>query len=405
MAVVVQKYGGSSVADLDRLSTVASEIALTRAEGHSVVVVVSAMGKTTNQLVELARQAWRRGTPSVPNASPPARELDMLVSTGERVTMALLSIILQARGLDAVSFTGSQSGIITTERHFDARIVEVRPQRIEAELARGRVVIVAGFQGVSREREVTTLGRGGSDTTAVALAAALGASACQICSDVDGVYTADPRQNPAARHLPRVSYAQVLEMASAGARVLHGEAVRHAEKHGVELEARRTGDRVAHTGRFTLLGREAPPRECAVVLEDQVLLVECDPEHLADVDATVAALDLEVWDRSEPGEERAWLSVSTRGAADAEALTASLATHLEPRAEVHAGFSAVSLVSPDARSLATTARALALGVDESATVRLAAQARRFTALVDGSELASVLAERWHALTEEYLDGA
>ena len=182
--IVVQKYGGSSVADAEKIKLVAQRIARTKAAGKKVVVVVSAMGKTTNQLIEKAKSI---------SASPSRRELDMLLTCGEREAMSLLSMACAEEGLEAISFTGSQAGILTNDRHSGARIVEVRPFRIEDELDRGKVVIVAGFQGVSYKREITTLGRGGSDTTAVALAGALRADYCEICCDVDGVYTADPR--------------------------------------------------------------------------------------------------------------------------------------------------------------------------------------------------------------------
>jgi aspartate kinase len=186
----VQKYGGSSVADADGIKRVAQRIVATRKAGHSVVVAVSAMGDTTDELMDLAHQV---------SPLPPGRELDMLLTAGERISMALLSMALHELGVPAISFTGSQSGIITDDSHSQARIVEVRPVRIREELGKGKVVIVAGYQGVSRQREVTTLGRGGSDTTAVALAAALGAEACEIYSDVDGVFSADPRLVPAAQ--------------------------------------------------------------------------------------------------------------------------------------------------------------------------------------------------------------
>jgi aspartate kinase len=228
--IVVQKYGGSSVADPERLGRVADRIAET-ARAHRVVVVVSAMGKTTDELYALARSV---------SPSPPRRELDMLLSCGERVSMALLAMALERRGVEAISFTGSQSGIITNDRHSGARIIEVRPVRIEDELARGRVVIVAGFQGMSYRREITTLGRGGSDTTAVALAAALGARWCEICSDVDGVYSADPRVVKNARRLPELSYQEMAELALHGAKVLNAEAVAWAERAGIELWARAT---------------------------------------------------------------------------------------------------------------------------------------------------------------------
>jgi aspartate kinase len=250
MSVIVQKFGGSSLADLGRLGQVADVVMRTRARGHGVVVVVSAMGKTTDGLLELARQAASAG--GFEGSEIPKRELDMLVSTGERVSMALLSIAIRTRGGDAVSFTGSQSGIITDERHFDARIVEVRAHRVEAELARGRIVIVAGYQGMSRSREITTLGRGGSDTTAVALAAALGAERCEIYSDVDGVYSADPRSVEDALHLAELDYVMMQEMAECGAKVLNARAVEWARRAGIVIAARRTSDAVTeHAGKET----------------------------------------------------------------------------------------------------------------------------------------------------------
>ena len=231
MAIVVQKYGGSSVADVEKLGRVADKVAATRRSGFDVVVVVSAMGKTTDQLLALAKQI---------DETPPRRELDMLVTTGERISMALLSMAIQKRGCDAISFTGSQCGIITNDRHFDAKIIEVRPHRIEDELARGRVVIVAGYQGMSYKREITTLGRGGSDTTALALASALGAERAEIYSDVDGVYSADPRVVPDAVHLPEIGYEEMQEMADAGAKVLCSGAVEFARRSGVSIHARST---------------------------------------------------------------------------------------------------------------------------------------------------------------------
>src|SRR5262252_10258389 len=229
--IVVQKYGGSSVADADKIKLVAKRIARTRAAGKKVVVVVSAMGKTTNQLIEKAKSV---------SPSPSRRELDMLLTCGEREAMALLSMACSEQGLEAISFTGSQAGILTTDRHSGARIVEVRPFRIEDELDRGKVVIVAGFQGVSYKREITTLGRGGSDTTAVALAGALRAEYCEICSDVDGVYTADPRVVEAPELLHAISHDEMLELAAQGAKVLHDAAVEFARKSGIALFARAT---------------------------------------------------------------------------------------------------------------------------------------------------------------------
>jgi len=231
MEIVVQKYGGSSVADVPKLERVADRIARVAREGKRVCVVVSAMGRTTDQLLALAREI---------TDSPPRRELDMLLSTGERIAMALLAMAIQKRGLEAISFTGSQSGIMTNDRHSGARIIEVRPVRIQDELERDKIVIVAGFQGMSYKREITTLGRGGSDTTAVALAAALGASYCEICSDVDGVYTADPRVVAEALRLDTISYPEMQELAEHGAKVLNAQAVEWAEKAGIQIYARAT---------------------------------------------------------------------------------------------------------------------------------------------------------------------
>ena len=257
MSVIVQKYGGSSVADVQKIGIVADRVVAAKREGHDVVVVVSAMGKTTDGLIELAKRAAEREGAS---AEPPRRELDMLVSTGERVTMALLSIAIHARGHDAISFTGSQSGILTNDRHFDARIIEVRPHRIQDELARGRIVIVAGYQGMSYKREITTLGRGGSDTTAVALAAALSAERCEIYSDVDGVYSADPRVVTDPKHLPEVDLSVLGEMAEAGAKVLNAQAVEWARRSKIVIHARRTSDPLTG-GRQTLARPHASDHE------------------------------------------------------------------------------------------------------------------------------------------------
>ena len=187
MTCIVHKYGGSSVADVEKLKQIARMITAAKAEADQVAVVVSAMGKTTNDLVNMARSL---------SPDPPRREMDMLLSTGERITMSLLCMALHQRGMDAVSLTGSQCGIITNDRHNDAQVIEVRPFRVQDEMAKGKVVVIGGFQGVSYKRDITTLGRGGADTTAVALAAALDAERCEIYSDVDGVYSADQRWWP-----------------------------------------------------------------------------------------------------------------------------------------------------------------------------------------------------------------
>jgi aspartate kinase len=269
MPIVVQKYGGSSVADVTRIQQVAERIMRTKTAGYDVAVVGSAMGNTTDELLALARKV---------SANPDRRELDMLLSAGERISMALLSMAIRERGGDAISFTGSQSGIITNDRHVDARIVEVRPFRVQDELARGRVVVIAGYQGVSYRREVTTLGRGGSDTTAVAMAAALGAEWCEICSDVDGVYTADPRVVPAARRIDTLTYEETQELAEAGAKVLNAQAVEFAKEKGIAIYARATASALPGsdpTSDGTVVRRHAPrmPGTVAGVASERDLLV------------------------------------------------------------------------------------------------------------------------------------
>jgi aspartate kinase len=244
--ILVQKYGGSSVASAEKIQQVAALIKARRDAGFSVCVVVSAMGKTTDALLAQAREVA---------ADPPRRELDMLLTCGERASMALLAMALHELSVPAISFTGSQSGILTSDRHSDARILEVRPYRVTDELEAGRVVIVAGFQGVSYRREITTLGRGGSDTTAVALAAALDAEACEIYSDVDGVYTADPRVVPGARPLAELSYEEMQELAAAGAKVLNAQAVQFAKTKGIALYAKKTGEPEGGT----VVRKGAPP--------------------------------------------------------------------------------------------------------------------------------------------------
>ncbi|MGA1203575.1 MAG: aspartate kinase [Planctomycetota bacterium] len=222
----VMKFGGTSVATPDLMKNAVKRIAARRAEGHRVVVVVSAMGKTTDRLLELA---------SALSPSPPRRELDVLMSAGEVQSMALLSIALEAEGIPAISFSGRQGGIRTDDRYSQARIVSIDPSRIHRELEQDRVVVVAGFQGENERQDVTTLGRGGSDTSAVAIAAALGARGCEILTDVDGVYTADPRVVPNARRIERLSSDEMLEMATLGARVLHGRSVELARRFDVPL--------------------------------------------------------------------------------------------------------------------------------------------------------------------------
>jgi aspartate kinase len=232
VALIVQKYGGSSVADAESIKRVAKRIVDTRRAGHDVVVAVSAMGDTTDELLDLAGQV-------APIPAP--RELDMLLSSGERISMALLAMAIHSMGFEARSFTGSQAGMITTADHGSARIVDVTPIRLREALDEGAIVIVAGFQGFNRDtRDITTLGRGGSDTTAVALAAALEADVCEIYSDVDGIFTADPRVVPKAKKLNVVSAEEMLELAANGAKVLYIRAVEYARRHRVLIHARST---------------------------------------------------------------------------------------------------------------------------------------------------------------------
>lgn len=257
---IVMKFGGSSVADLERLRTIAGVIAA-RAKQQPVVVVVSAMGKTTDRLVADARRV----------CDPPAsRELDMLLTTGERTSMALLALAVQGLGQPAISLTGSQCGIISDHQHGRARIVEVRPFRILDELAIGNVVVVGGFQGVSYKRDVTTLGRGGSDTTAVALAAALGAD-CEIYSDVDGIYDGDPRKVDDARRIAELGYEEMQALARAGAKVLHGRAVELASERGIAIYARASASAGGEAAGETVI-RLNPAQSCGV------RAVACDPD-------------------------------------------------------------------------------------------------------------------------------
>jgi aspartate kinase len=230
VGIVVQKYGGSSVADADGIKRVAQRVVASKKEGHDVCVVVSAMGDTTDDLRDLAQQV---------SPLPPPRELDMLLTAGERISMALLAMAIANLGHQARSFTGSQAGVITDSSHGKAKIIDITPGRIQQALADGAVAIVAGFQGVSQDtKDITTLGRGASDTTAVALGAALGAQVCEIYTDVDGVFTADPRIVPTARRIPRLSYEEMLEMAASGAKILHLRSVEYARRHGMTLHVR-----------------------------------------------------------------------------------------------------------------------------------------------------------------------
>ena len=336
MPIVVQKYGGSSVADVQKIHKVADKIAATKAAGKDVVVVVSAMGDTTDELLALAKQV---------SENPARRELDMLLSAGERIAMAVVSMALNARGVPAVSFTGSQSGIVTNDAHTNARIVEVRPFRVQDELARGKVVIVAGYQGVSYRRDITTLGRGGSDTTAVALAAALAAD-CEIYSDGEGLYTADPRVVPEARRLAELSYEEMQELAESGAKVLNAQAVEFAKDKGIAIYARAT-----RGGGETVI-RKFPPRMpgrvVGVASETALVVVTASgPGRLFDV---VACLD----EHAVPGKQLHYHHAGTSGTGslvlslenihDFPVLRRELAARFGAEVDVREGVGAVSVI-------------------------------------------------------------
>jgi aspartate kinase len=236
--IIVQKYGGTSVGTTERIRHVADRVVQAKEAGLDVIAVVSAMGESTDDLLAMAHDI---------TAVPEPRELDMLLTAGERIAMSLLAIAINARGCRAASYTGSQAGIITDTQHGKAKIVEIRPKRILEAIEAGNVVIIAGFQGLSSSYEITTLGRGGSDTTAVAMAAAVGAEVCEICTDVDGVYTADPRIEPRSRKIDVVSYEEMLELAASGAKVLQSRSVEYARRHGVRIHVRSSFDEAAGT--------------------------------------------------------------------------------------------------------------------------------------------------------------
>ena len=279
MALIVQKYGGSSVASPERIKRVAERICRTRKAGHQVVVVVSAMGDNTDDLLSLAAQV---------SGNPPEREVDMLLATGEQVSAALLAMAAQAMGVKAVSMTGAQVGIVTDRAHRNARIMDVSAQRIKEALAKGCVVIVTGFQGITPDHEITTLGRGGSDLTAVALSSALKAKVCEIYTDVEGIYTADPRVVPNARKLPTISYDEMLELASLGAQVMQARSMEMAMKYNVPLHVRSSFSR--RTG--TIISKEVKAMEQVVVSgvslqKDEAKVTICDVPDRPGIAATI----------------------------------------------------------------------------------------------------------------------
>ena len=390
MSIVVQKYGGSSVADVEKIRKVADRVAATRASGKQVVVVVSAMGDTTDELLSLARQVCE---------NPARRELDMLLTAGERISMALLSMALNDRGVPAVSFTGSQSGIITNDSHANARIVEVRPYRVQDELERGKVVIVAGYQGVSYKKEVTTLGRGGSDTTAVALAAALGAEACEIYSDVEGVYTADPRVVPESRRLSEISYEEMQEMAEAGAKVLNAQAVEFAKDKGIAIYARSTfggsGETVVRK-----LAPGAPGRVVGVTSERDLALLGLRADGTAPLAELLEFLDV----RGAGGKQLLFenggassLVLSLENLPDFAALEADVAVRFGGNVAIRRGIGAVSAIGSGINaSFANVRRAVAaLAAARIEVLGLTTSSFRISLLIEEAHLPEAV-RRLHA---------
>ena len=391
MPIVVQKFGGSSVADVEKIRRVARKVAAKRQAGYQVVVVVSAMGDTTDELLSLAKSV---------HPDPPRRELDMLLTCGERISMALLSMALQRDGVSAISFTGSQSGIITTDAHAQARIIEVRPFRIHDELAQGKVVIVAGYQGVSYKREVTTLGRGGSDTTAVALAAALDAEACEIYSDVDGVFSADPRVVVDAKKLEGLSYEEMQELAVAGAKVLNAQAVEFAKLRGIVIHALS-----AHgTGTGSRIGQAPPGAETQVkgVTADAELAVlhTRAPERFDELLDFLEARDLRTRTVSFDalGEGGAFLLLPLQDVHGLEAVERELAARFGGAVRLEQGLGSVSCVGAGVgNGVAHLDAALDVARELGAEVKAVhTSALQLTLVVDKAHLAE-LTRRLHRL--------
>jgi aspartate kinase len=402
MAIVVQKFGGSSLADVEHIGRVADLVGRTATTGQKLIVVVSAMGKTTEALLETAASVanFESGAPLPNRGALPRRELDMLVTTGERVSMALLSIALHARGVRAVSLTGSQAGIVTNTLHFDARIREVRRERILHELDGHDVVVVAGYQGVSPEREITTLGRGGSDTTAVALAAAFGAERCEIYSDVDGVYTADPKRVRAARHLPKLDYPTLQEMTDAGAKVLNARAVAWGREHGVRIHARRTSDfQSGNVGRETRVFSDRIEAVRAIVVNRALAVLSA---RTRDVDRMLSAtteLSLDVRDVVGAG-DRVYATVPLLSAPDFPTARARLRDHFPDGLEILDGYAELSAIGAlDQLDQPAEAAHQAHAALHAAPLFSLTRGQRLTSILPLTELDSA-ERRWHQLFVE-----
>lgn len=338
MSVIVQKYGGSSVADEEKIRHVAQRIVDTRRQGHDVVATVSAMGNTTNDLLNLAKSL---------SEEPSRRELDMLLACGERISMSLLSMCVQELGEPAVSLTGPQAGIRTSNNHFNAKIRDVQAGRVQRELDRGKIVIVAGYQGMNERGEVTTLGRGGSDTTAVALAAGIGADRCEIYSDVDGVYSADPRIVEGARPIPEISYEEMTDLSRHGASVLNPRAVAYAWEKGVDVYARSTFSDAPGTHIFAR-EPDGEPEVSGVACQKELIWVslrgrEVVDEMGEDVLNAIEKNDIFIDDTSDDGERRDLL-IPTDDIANTESFCDRLRNRLDDRIQVTNGLGSVSAV-------------------------------------------------------------
>jgi aspartate kinase len=389
VAIVVHKYGGSSVATPDKLGRVADRIVQAAADGDRVVAVVSAMGRTTDALVALKQEV---------STEPHRREMDLVLSAGERISMALLAMAIGDRGRRALSLTGSQAGIITTTDHNQARIIEVRPIRVWEALEEGAIVIVGGFAGVSTDKNVTTLGRGGSDTTAISLAAALDATHCDICSDVDGVYTADPRVVTEARRIDAMAHGEVLELGLRGARVLAPEAMDYARRHGVTLRARATFG----AGSGTVISDAPRPGTgiaIAVTSDAAALPVRFRPDGDA-VDSLLAALDgagLPLRDCAWTDGDTLEVVLDTRNTRDAASAVVEIAASAGVDCDVFDSFGTATVVG---EGIAEQAEAWRIARVELA--RLGVQARRMTsspwgltAQLESRSLPDVV-RAWHA---------
>ena len=335
MALIVQKYGGSSVSDAQSILRVARRIVETVDAGNQVVVVVSAMGDTTDDLIALAQQV---------SDAPAPREYDMLLTSGERISMALLAMAIHDLGHEGRSFTGSQAGLITDSQHGSARIVEVTPVRLQEALAEGAIPIVAGFQGFSREtKDITTLGRGGSDTTAVAIAVALNADLCEIYTDVDGVFSADPRIVPAARQLPQLEYEEMLELAAAGAKVLHLRCVEYARRAGLPLVVRSSFSQ--HPG-TRIISREHMQKEGNIMEQPIIAGVAVD---LSDAKVTITSVP------DEPGRAAAIFEALARASVNIDMIVQNVSAQTTGRTDVT--FTCPSGSVATARTALETARA------------------------------------------------